>query len=43
MIIFRTIIVMTICSQYLRNIEVKLPTIKEGKITFSKIQVNLDF
>ena len=42
MIIFRTIIVMTFCSQYLRNIQVKLPTIHDGKLTFSRIQVNLD-
>ena len=33
---------MTICSQYLRNVEVKLPTIHDGKVTLSKIQVDFD-
>ena len=31
---------MTICSQYLRNVEVKLPTIHDGKVRLSKVQVS---
>ena len=37
--IVRTIVVMIICSQYLRNISVPLPSIKDKKVVSTKVQV----